>query len=183
MPAENKAVIREHYADLAPVEYEGASSLRRLSHPICPLNKLSRPRLSTLLPEARFMTATGKSAATVWAAALAVAQRTPRWHITEADEPRYIEGVATTLVMRFKARAERSTPRPLQSGLCARVTRRVSSFYCRAFAACITHQCNGRARRQDASACTVHPTRVRAACLGSTEAWYSIPALTLLCYS
>ena len=55
MPAENKAVIREHYADLAPVEYEGASSLRRLSHPICPLNKLSRPRLSTLAPETRSM--------------------------------------------------------------------------------------------------------------------------------
>ena len=177
MPAENMAAIREHYADLAPVEYEGASSLRRLSHPICPLNKLSRPRLSTLLPEARCMTATGKSAATVWAAALAVAQRTPRWHITEADEPRYIEGVATTLVMRFKARAERSAPRPLQSGLCARVTRRVASFYCQAFAACITRQSNGHARRQDASACTVQPTRVRVACLGAQKHGTAYPLL------
>ena len=45
------------------------------------------------------------SPAKVWAAALAVAERTPRWHVTSADEPRYIEGVATTLVLRFRVRA------------------------------------------------------------------------------
>lgn len=43
-----------------------------------------------------------KPGATVWAAAMAVAQRTPRWLITGADEPRYIEGVATSLILRFK---------------------------------------------------------------------------------
>ena len=36
---------------------------------------------------------------------MAVAQQTPRWQLTGADEPRYIEGVATTLVLRFKVRA------------------------------------------------------------------------------
>ncbi len=36
---------------------------------------------------------------------MAVAQATPRWQLTVADEPRYIEGVATTLVLRFKVRA------------------------------------------------------------------------------
>ena len=47
-------------------------------------------------------------AAKVWAAAMAVAERTPRWRITGADEPRYLEGVATSLVFRFKVRTAKA---------------------------------------------------------------------------